>query len=428
MTFNPFSTQQNHLMIGSYRVSDLAERYQTPLFIMDESLIRSKMRYFKDLFQSPHCESQVIYASKAFLNLAMCQLVKEEGLFLDVVSGGELYTAHKADFPMSNILFHGNNKSHEELQMAIDFGVGRIVVDNPTEVSRLSEMIPDGKVMNILLRVNPGIEAHTHEYIATSKHDSKFGVSIFDDSTIELILKCTHEPKLKFKGLHAHIGSQILDGTSFVKEMDVLLDYVLKLNESGVIVEEINMGGGFGVAYTKEDVEMDLSSTLPKILEYVSQRSQELGLKSPKIYIEPGRSIVANAGITVYKVGSVKTTHSHKNYVFVDGSMADHIRTALYQAKYEADCVDRMNEEKTHHYTIAGKACESGDILIHDCVLPEVKVNDYLAVYTTGAYHYSMSSNYNRLQKPAVIFVNQDKVRIVSKRETYDDLLRQDCL
>jgi len=188
------------------------------------------------------------------------------------------------------------------------------------------------------------------------------------------------------------------------------------------------MGGGFGVAYTKEDVEMDLSSTLPKILEYVGQRSQELGLKSPKIYIEPGRSIVANAGITVYKVGSVKTTHSHKNYVFVDGSMADHIRTALYQAKYEADCVDRMNEEKTHHYTIAGKACESGDILIHNCVLPEVRVNDYLAVYTTGAYHYSMSSNYNRLQKPAVIFVNQDNVRVVSKRETYDDLLRQDCL
>ena len=187
-------------------------------------------------------------------------------------------------------------------------------------------------------------------------------------------------------------------------------------------------GGGFGVSYTKDDVEMDLATTLPKILEYVGQRSQELGLKCPKIFIEPGRSIVANAGITVYNVGSVKTTHSQKKFVFVDGSMADHIRTALYQAQYEADLVDRMDEEKTHHYTIAGKACESGDILIHDCVLPEVRENDYLVVYSTGAYHYSMSSNYNRLQKPAVIFVNHDSVRLVSKRETYDDLLRNDCL
>lgn len=428
MTFNPFLTHENHLMIGSYKVSDLADKYQTPLFIMDESLIRSKMRYFKDLFQSPYCESQVIYASKAFLNLAMCQLVKEEGLFLDVVSGGELYTAHKADFPMSHILFHGNNKSIEELQMAIEYGVGRIVVDNPTELNNLIQLIPNGKFVSILLRVNPGIEAHTHEYIATSKHDSKFGVSIFDSSTIDLIKLCVNEPKILFKGLHAHIGSQILDGTSFVKEMNVLLDYVHQLHNIGITVDEINMGGGFGVSYTKDDVEMDLATTLPKILEYVGQRSQELGLKCPKIFIEPGRSIVANAGITVYNVGSVKTTHSQKKFVFVDGSMADHIRTALYQAQYEADLVDRMDEEKTHHYTIAGKACESGDILIHDCVLPEVSENDYLVVYSTGAYHYSMSSNYNRLQKPAVIFLNHDSVRLVSKRETYDDLLRNDCL
>jgi len=429
MTFNPFVSMNQHLMIGSHRVSDLADTYQTPLFIMDEALIRSKMKYFKDVFQSPHVESQVIYASKAFLNLAMCQLVNEEGLYLDVVSGGELYTAHKANFPMEKILFHGNNKTIDELKMAIDLGVGRIVVDNQTEVDNLIELLPNNQTVNILLRVNPGIEAHTHEYIATSKHDSKFGLSIFDESTVSLIQKCDAQSNINFKGLHCHIGSQILDGTSFIKEIEVLLDYVQMLKHShGIDVDEINMGGGFGVAYTKDEVEMDIKHYLPHILDFVYTYSMNNLIKTPKIYIEPGRSLVANAGITVYKVGAIKTTHNHKNYVFVDGSMADHIRTALYQAKYEAALINRMDEYPSIHYTIAGRACESGDILIHDCLLPEVKLNDYLAVFTTGAYHYSMSSNYNRLLKPAVLFVNNETVRIVNKRETYDDLLQQDCL
>lgn len=428
MTFNPFLTENQQLMIGSYRVSDLADTYQTPLFIMDEALIRSKMRTFKDVFQSPLCASQVIYASKAFLNLAMCQLVNEEGLFLDVVSGGELYTAHKANFPMEKILFHGNNKTLNELKMAIGLNVGRIVVDNLTELEHLIS-IQNNQTINILLRVNPGIEAHTHEYIATSKHDSKFGVSIFDESTIDLIKLANTQTGINFKGLHCHIGSQILDGLSFIKEIDVLLDYVhaLKQNHS-IEVDEINIGGGFGVAYTKGEVEMDIKHTLPQILEHVYAYTTSHSIKTPKIFIEPGRSIVANAGITVYKVGAVKTTHNKKNYVFVDGSMADHIRTALYQAKYEAALIDRMDEPNSNHYTIAGRACESGDIIIHDCELPEVKLNDYLAVFTTGAYHYSMSSNYNRILKPAVIFVNNDKARVVNKRETYEDLVRQDCL
>ncbi|HET6784623.1 MAG TPA: diaminopimelate decarboxylase [Erysipelotrichaceae bacterium] len=428
MTFNPFLTENQQLMIGSYRVSDLADTYQTPLFIMDEALIRSKMRTFKDVFQSPLCASQVIYASKAFLNLAMCQLVNEEGLFLDVVSGGELYTAHKANFPMEKILFHGNNKTLDELKMAIGLNVGRIVVDNLTELEHLIS-IQNNQTINILLRVNPGIEAHTHEYIATSKHDSKFGVSIFDESTIDLIKLANIQTGINFKGLHCHIGSQILDGSSFIKEIDVLLDYVhaLKQNHS-IEVDEINIGGGFGVAYTKGEVEMDIKHTLPQILEHVYAYTTSHSIKTPKIFIEPGRSIVANAGITVYKVGAVKTTHNKKNYVFVDGSMADHIRTALYQAKYEAALIDRMDEPNSNHYTIAGRACESGDIIIHDCELPEVKLNDYLAVFTTGAYHYSMSSNYNRILKPAVIFVNNDKARVVNKRETYEDLVRQDCL
>lgn len=428
MTFNPFMTENHQLMIGSHRVSYLADIYQTPLFIMDEALIRAKIRTFKDVFQSPLCASQVIYASKAFLNLAMCQIVNEEGLFLDVVSGGELYTAQKANFPMEKILFHGNNKTIDELKMAIELNVGRIVVDNLTELEHLISIKQDHTI-NILLRVNPGIEAHTHEYIATSKHDSKFGVSIFDETTIDLIKLANNQSGINFKGLHCHIGSQILDGSSFIKEIDVLLDYVHTLKQNySIEVDEINMGGGFGVAYTKDEVEMDIKHTLPKVLEHVYNYAIKHAIKTPKIFIEPGRSIVANAGITVYKVGVIKTTHNKKNYVFVDGSMADHIRTALYQAKYEAALVDRMDELNSMHYTIAGRACESGDIIIHDCELPEVKLNDYLAVFTTGAYHYSMSSNYNRLLKPAVLFINKDVVRVVNKRETYEDLVRQDCI
>lgn len=429
MTFNPFSSSQGHLMIGSYRVSDLAKQYKTPLFIMDEALIRAKMRLFKRIFVSSKIESQVIYASKAFLNLAMCQCVNEEGLSLDVVSGGELYTAYKAGFPMEKIFFHGNNKSYDELKMAIELKVGRVVVDNPTEFKQLLDLIPDGQSMNILLRLNPGIEAHTHDYISTSKIDSKFGLSIFDSSTIDLIQASINEAKIVFKGLHAHIGSQILDGTSYINELELLLNYVRQLkNDFNIDIEELNIGGGFGVAYTKEDVQLDIESLLPKLLEYVEKKCDDLSLNYPKIYIEPGRSIVANSGITVYQVGSVKLTHNQKNYVFVDGSMADHIRTALYQAKYDVALIDRMDELCTTHYTLAGRACESGDILIHDCLLPEVFNGDYCAVFSTGAYHYSMSSNYNRIQKPAVLFVNQDKIRLVNQRETYDDLLRLDCI
>ena len=285
MTFNPFSSSQGHLMIGSYRVSDLAKQYKTPLFIMDEALIRAKMRLFKRIFVSSKIESQVIYASKAFLNLAMCQCVNEEGLSLDVVSGGELYTAYKAGFPMEKIFFHGNNKSYDELKMAIELKVGRVVVDNPTEFKQLLDLIPDGQSMNILLRLNPGIEAHTHDYISTSKIDSKFGLSIFDSSTIDLIQASINEAKIVFKGLHAHIGSQILDGTSYINELELLLNYVRQLkNDSNIDIEELNIGGGFGVAYTKEDVQLDIESLLPKLLEYVEKKCDDLSLNYPKIY------------------------------------------------------------------------------------------------------------------------------------------------
>lgn len=428
MSFNPFPIKNNQLYVGSHPVSNLAQQFGTPLYIMDEALMRSQMRLFKQNFKHKLVNTEVAYASKAFLNLAMCRLVDEEGLSLDVVSGGELYTAKQAKFPMDKIIFHGNHKTRDELQLALDYKVGLIVLDNSFEVETIQHLNPTHPVP-VLLRVNPGIEAHTHDYIATSRLDSKFGMSIFSDETLDLIEHLNKNESFVFKGLHCHIGSQIFDGTSFIKEIQALLLYVKRiLDEKGIVVEVLNLGGGFGVQYTNEDQAIDLEATLPQLLDTVYTEAMSLNLQIPKIIIEPGRSIVANAGITAYTIGATKQTPSGKEYVFVDGSMADHIRTALYQAKYEAALVDNMNETTDHHYSLAGRACESGDILIHDCLLPKVAINDILCVFSTGAYHYSMSSNYNRLLKPAVIFVNEEVIRIVNRRETYEDLLTQDCL
>ena len=428
MSFNPFPIQNKQLYVGSHTVSSLAHQFGTPLYIMDEALMRSQMRLFKQSFKHPSVQSEIAYASKAFLNLAMCKLVHEEGLSLDVVSGGELYTAHQAQVPMDKIIFHGNHKTREELQLALDLKVGTIVLDNPFEVETIKQLHPTSAVQ-VLLRVNPGIEAHTHDYIATSRLDSKFGMSVFTDETLDLIDQLAKDKTFSFKGLHCHIGSQIFDASSFTKEIQALLAYVKRIHdEKGIVVDTLNLGGGFGVQYTAEDRAIDLVTVLPQLLETVSSEAKRLNIHTPKIIIEPGRSIVANAGITAYTIGATKQTPSGKEYVFVDGSMADHIRTALYQAKYETALVDRMDETADHHYTLAGRACESGDILINDCVLPEVKINDVLCVFSTGAYHYSMSSNYNRLLKPAVIFVNKDVIRLVNKRETYADLLTQDRL
>ena len=428
MPFNPFPIKNHQLYIGEHTVSSLAQQFGTPLYIMDEALIRHQMRLFKQNFKHKLIDTEVAYASKAFLNLAMCRLVDEEGLSLDVVSGGELYTAKQAKFPMNKIIFHGNHKTHEELHLALDYKVGLIVLDNPFEAETIQHLHPSHPV-SVLLRVNPGIEAHTHDYIATSRLDSKFGMSIFSDETLDLIESLSKNEHFDFKGLHCHIGSQIFDGTSFIKEIQALLQYVKRIyDEKGIEIEVLNLGGGFGVQYTAEDQALDLEVTLPQLLDTVYTEAISLNLQIPKIIIEPGRSIVANAGITAYTIGATKQTPSGKEYVFVDGSMADHIRTALYQAKYEAALVDRMDENADHHYIVAGRACESGDILIHDCLLPKVEINDVLCVFSTGAYHYSMSSNYNRLLKPAVIFVNEKAIRLVNKRETYEDLLTQDRL
>lgn len=423
------AVHHNMLTIGGVGADALREKYGTPLYVMDEAAIRDQAKLFKTTFVHPGLDSEVIYASKAFLTKAMAKLIAQEGLSLDVVSGGELYTALSAGFPAGRIYFHGNNKSVRELGEAVKAGVGTIVIDNGTELDSLISLLASDSslgVQAVMLRVNPGIEAHTHEYISTTKNDSKFGLSIFDETTRAVIRRMASEPNLRFLGLHCHIGSQVFEESSYEKEAEAMLDYVKSFAGEGLAMPVLNLGGGFGVAYVEGDEPLELGDFLSMFLAQVYEKALERELLPLKILIEPGRSLVANAGLTLYEVGGTKATMSGKEYVFVDGSMADHIRTALYGAAYEAVLANRMDEAHDRIYTVTGKACESGDILVREARLPAPRKGDLLAILCTGAYHYSMASNYNRLTKPAVVFVSEGRSRLVVKRETYEDLIRND--
>lgn len=429
---NLFGTQNvnsiGNLEIGNCDVVKLSKEFGTPLYVIDEELIRNNCRMFKENFSMEGIHTEVIYASKAFLNLAMCNIMKEEGMSLDVVSGGELYTAIKANFPTNKIYMHGNNKTNDELELAIRNNVGRIVVDNLQEFEKLDKLCESlDRNGEILLRVNPGIEAHTHEYIQTSKNDSKFGISIFDEEIFKIINKFKDSKNIKLKGFHCHIGSQIFEEKSFYSSISVMLDFLNAIKkDTGFLTEELNLGGGFGVYYSQDDNPINLEKCLKNMLCMLKEESKKLNINIPKIMIEPGRAIVANAGATVYSIGGTKKTFGGKHFIFVDGGMSDNPRTALYDAKYEAVVVNKITLEKEERYTVAGKCCESGDIIIKDIELPEVQVGDILAVLSTGAYNYSMASNYNRIPKPAVVFVKDGKAKLAVKRETYEDIIRND--
>ena len=422
------SNNKHHLVIGGVDATHLAKEYQTPLYVMDEAVIRSNCQLFLKSFKHPKVNTEVIYASKAFLTLSMAQLINSEGLSIDVVSGGELYTVIKSGFPVNHIYLHGNNKSDEEIDMAIEHHVGTIVADNADEIKRILKHSWQGK-LRIMLRINPGIEAHTHEYIKTTKNDSKFGLSVFDPKTLRLIQDIHANPRFDFVGVHTHIGSQIFESESFMELAKTVLSYIANVKlTTGIIIKEMNLGGGFGVRYTKDDKPFDIQDFLPALLESIVIESEKLNITVPKVLIEPGRALVAEAGYTLYTISGTKETYGGKRFLFTDGSMADHIRTALYQATYDAVIANDMKRQAEHHYTVTGKACESGDIIIKDIELPTPFEGDLLAVLSTGASHYSMSSNYNRLLKPAVVFVQNGQSRLVVKRETYDDLLRNDCV
>ena len=422
--------EQGHLEIGGCDTVELAKQFGTPLYIMDEAHIRNTCRQYHSSFVEGLKNAEVIYASKAFSTLAMCRIIEEEGLGLDVVSGGELYTALRACFPTAKIYFHGNNKSREELVMAIKAGVGRIVVDNFYEMSILNDLAREtGRRVDILLRVTPGIEAHTHEYIQTGQIDSKFGFTLADgtaDRAFDLALSYSN---LVVKGVHAHIGSQIFDLDSFTHEVRIMITYMANiLKRTGCLLEELNLGGGFGIYYVPGDDPAQISDYSKMVQLALEEACQNQKFPRPKIIVEPGRSIVGTAGTTLYTVGSIKEIPGVRKYIAVDGGMADNPRPALYQARYEAVLANRAKEVVKEVVSVSGKCCESGDLLIRDIALPKAQSGDLLAVSCTGAYNYSMSSNYNRLTRPGVVLVQDGYVDVIVKRETHSDLLRNDIL
>ena len=420
--------EKGSLEIGGVDTIELVNEHSTPLYVMDQTLIEETIDKMKDAFKSDRFETQIAYAGKAFLTMAMVKIVDEKGLDLDVVSEGELYTAYKAGFPMNRVHMHGNNKTTRELEMAIELGIKEIVIDNEDEIVKIEDICREkGKKQAVLLRIDPGIEAHTHQYIKTSGLTSKFGISLFQKNLFDIVKRINDSKFLEFKGFHTHIGSQIFQSAFFMFALDEIFKYLDRLKkELGIIVETVNMGGGFGVYYTEEDDPAPINDVLKEVITYTEAMEIKYRIGFKTLCIEPGRSIVGNAGTTLYTVGGIKETVGGKTYVFVDGGMADNIRPALYQAQYEAAILGDMNAIPDKEVTLAGKFCESGDVLIDKVKLANPKVGDLVGITTTGAYCYSMSSNYNRFAKPAVVFVKDGKSKVVVKRETLDDLIRND--
>lgn len=424
--------ENNELIIGGVSATALAKKYGTPLYVMDISYIRNVLRAFKSTIEKDYGNGKVAYASKAFSTAAMYKIISQENACIDIVSGGELFTALSAGFDIKNAYFHGNNKLHSELEFAISNGIGTIVVDNYDEIDMVDALANEkGIVQNVLIRTNPGVEAHTHTFIQTATVDSKFGFNIGSGDATQAIKKILKKKNLSFKGIHYHIGSQIFDTNAFRLAINVGTDYIATLNELGIEVDVLNIGGGFGVHYVEGDPKYSVEeycNYLKVIIEALNQNIETKKIKKPTLVIEPGRSIVAESGITLYTVGTTKEVSGIIKYVYIDGGMGDNIRPALYQAEYEAILANRADEKPTETVSIAGKYCESSDIIIKGIRLPEAKRGDILAVFSTGAYNYSMASNYNRNPIPAVVMVEDGKSAYAVKPQTYEDIARNDVI
>ncbi|WP_314585336.1 diaminopimelate decarboxylase [Paenibacillus terrigena] len=421
---------QGHLEIGGCDVTDLKAQFGTPLYIVDEELVRKRCREYIAAFRESGLNFQVAYASKAFCVMAMCRLADEEGLSLDVVSDGELYTALQAGFPAHRIHFHGNNKTIEEIEMAIDARIGCFVVDNFIELHLLNSIAAEkGQRVNVLLRVTPGVEAHTHEYISTGQTDSKFGFDIGNGSAFVAVREASSLTNLDLLGVHSHIGSQIFEVEGFQMAVERVAQFALRVrDELNVIFRVVNLGGGFGIRYVEGDTPLQVSQYVKAITDGVKTHFAALGDTLPEIWVEPGRSIVGDAGTTLYTVGTSKEIPGVRKYVAVDGGMTDNPRPALYESKYEAILANRANEETVETVSIAGKCCESGDMLIWDLDLPKVNSGDLLAVACTGAYNYAMASNYNRIRRPSVVFAKDGQADIVVARESFDNIVGNDMI
>jgi diaminopimelate decarboxylase len=418
--------EQHQISLGEIKVAELVKQYGSPVYLLCEQTIRARAQAYTQAFQDNYPNHMVIYASKALNCMAMCKIIEQEGLGLDVVSAGELHTALEARFPTERIIFHGNNKSQDEVKLAINTSV-TLVLDNRTELGFIEAQLAQdpSKSCKVLVRVTPGIECHTHEYIKTGKIDSKFGFNI--EELDEIITRLKNNKQITIRGLHAHIGSQIFETVPHKDTCKVLLQLYKEIKDKhGLEFEDINVGGGLGIMYTNQDDPPEIEDWVKIIAGSIKSNCKELGLKEPRVLTEPGRSIVGPAGITAYKVGNIKDIPNVRKYIAVDGGMADNARPIMYQAEYLAEIDGKDPNKDTELVTVAGKYCESGDVLIRDIKLAKAAQDDILVVYSTGAYNYSMASNYNRATKPALVLVNNGQSHIMVQAEDIDDLLRND--
>ncbi|MEG1257298.1 diaminopimelate decarboxylase [Clostridium sp.] len=425
--FGTMDVRNNSLFIGGINTIELTKKFGTPLYVMDEEQIRDNCRRYLQAMKS-NVNNKVAYAGKAFLTKAIVQVIKDEGLCLDVVSGGEVYTAVVSGFPMENVYFHGNNKTLEEIKLGVKSGVGTFIVDNLMEIENINRVCESyGVTQDILLRIIPGIEAHTHEYIKTGQIDSKFGFTLLEDNIFRVVKSIEGLKNLNLKGVHCHIGSQIFDVEPYREAVRVMMSLMNTINNNcNVTITELNLGGGFGIYYGEGDDPKTIEEYCGEILKEVDICSEKLQMKTPNIIIEPGRSIVGNSGVTLYTIGGMKEIPNIKKYVSVDGGMTDNIRPSLYSAQYQGIIANNVENIEETMVTISGKCCESGDVLINDISLPTVKQGDILAVLSTGAYCYSMSSNYNKIPKAPVVLVGKLGPRLICRRETYEDMLRNE--
>lgn len=421
--------EKGNLSLGGCDLKKIAQEYGTPAYVMDEETIRENCRiYTRSIKEHYDGKGLVLYASKALSCKYIYQIMKEEGMGVDVVSGGELYTALEAGFPADKIYFHGNNKTVDEIDFALQQGVGRIVVDNEQELEIINRLAKQkGQTAKILFRIKPGIDAHTHSFIKTGQIDSKFGVAL-ENGEAEEIIKTAHQmSNIAVVGVHCHIGSQIFELAPFELAAEKLMHFIADLKDQyDINIQEMNLGGGFGIKYVEEDTPIDYDRYIMAVSKVVKKIAGERAIELPAILMEPGRSIVAPAGLTLYTIGAIKNIPEVRTYVSVDGGMGDNPRHIMYGSEYEAVLVEKPLDEKTENVTIAGKCCESGDILVRDAKLPVMKSGDLLAVLATGAYNYSMASNYNRIPRPPIVMVQNGKSKLAVRRETYADLVRND--
>lgn len=421
--------KQGILYFDGCNTVDLAKKYGTPLYIYSETEILSRINELKKGFITKYKNTRVAYAAKAFSAKAIFEIMQREGLSIDVVSGGELYTAISTGFPAERIEFNGNNKLPEELEMAIDYGVGRIIIDGLQELKLIEKICRNkNKRMNVLYRITPGVKSDTHDYIVTGKKDSKFGIPLDEDVFYPAIKDAIDSQWVDFYGLHFHVGSQLFDNTSHLKSLDIMLHLTEEIRKRfNYEIRELNIGGGFGITYTDEE-RKPYSYFLDPMMKKIDNHFREFGIERPSIVIEPGRSMVGEAGITLYTVGSIKNIRGVRKYVSVDGGMTDNIRPALYGAKYHGLIANKLDEDANDLVTISGKCCESGDILIKDIKIPKAEAGDIFAIFSTGAYGYSMASNYNKNPIPAVVLVKDGKDSLIIKRQTYEDMIKNEML